>query len=354
MPPRKRKDNGAVAKKPSGAVRKSTRISKDDSLIPNDSSSDELSSRNPVLLVDRKSTETRGSGLEEDIVDEITVSTSYLKPRKSSRPSTANSEAISLPRPSRSSPVPAKKEEIKVLGVHGDEVDELAGDGPATKKSKSSKTQEAPTGSARKGKSKYDNPDEMLTNPRAPLATAKLRDLLCSSKAWDVLSLDEKQAILSKFPDTKEVLDAGTENARPNVLALRNNDNFRYDVAHYQEDLAKGCHDPEWIRQAQNAHRKRELGFYDDYLSARFKEDWDMDMPGREDNGQKNEEEHEDAEMSMQVDNAPKNEEERPDTEMSLQEDTVPKNSGESPDKMSIEEDTQKDSEQHPYDIKMD
>ena len=31
------------------------------------------------------------------------------------------------------------------------------------------------TDSSRKGRSKYDNPEEMLTNPRSPLASAKLR-----------------------------------------------------------------------------------------------------------------------------------------------------------------------------------
>jgi hypothetical protein len=75
------------------------------------------------------------------------------------------------------------------------------------------------------------------------------------------------------------VLDTGTDKARPNVAALKNNNNFRHDIARYQEDLREGRHDPEWIRQAQAAHRKRALGIYDEYLAARFEEDWGMQMP---------------------------------------------------------------------------
>ena len=87
--------------------------------------------------------------------------------------------------------------------------------------------------------------------------------------------------MLDKFPDQDEVIDNGTETARPNILALRNNDNFRHDVARYQENLRDGKHDPDWIRQAQAAHRKREVGFYADYLAEKFEEDWGMKMPGR-------------------------------------------------------------------------
>lgn len=89
--------------------------------------------------------------------------------------------------------------------------------------------------------------------------------------------------MLAKFPDETDILEAGTENARPNITALRNNNNFRNDVARYQENLRKGWHDPEWIRQAQAAHRKREIGVYDEYLSMRFEEDWGMPLPEQED-----------------------------------------------------------------------
>lgn len=174
-----------------------------------------------------------------------------------------------------------------------------------------------------KDRSKWSNPEEMLTNERSPLANAKLRVsselppkekkhlcaqidshtvsthfsfpffltlsiintsrtkdiLLCHPQAWDILTPKEKHQILSKFPDDREVRDPGTEKARPDTKALLNNDNFRNDVARYQEDLRQGYHDPAWIEQAQMAHRAREAGAYDEELATEFRDRWDMPMP---------------------------------------------------------------------------
>ncbi|KAI1819530.1 hypothetical protein F4861DRAFT_526738 [Xylaria intraflava] len=134
---------------------------------------------------------------------------------------------------------------------------------------------------ARKSRSKWDDRDEMLTNTHAPLVDAKLRDLLCSPKAWDILTREEADKILAQFPDDREILNPGTPNARPDIAALLNNDNFRHDVVRYQEGLAKGFHDPDWIRQAQAAHRSRQLGFYDEFMAADFEERWEIPMPGQ-------------------------------------------------------------------------
>ncbi|XXG99795.1 hypothetical protein Hte_006136 [Hypoxylon texense] len=242
--------------------------------------SDELTSSKPS---------TKDSYQQEDIADEITVRTALRSSQTSSRPSTANSgTASSRQSRRRITPTPVNEEDVEMLdAINSIEADELAGEGPALKKSKSAIKDI--TSTSRKGKSKYDNPDEMLTNPRAPLATTNLRDLLCSAKAWDLLNPEEQQQVLALFPDQKEIVaiadadaDAGntgnTDRAprRPDVTALRNNDNFRHDAARYQDALAKGWHDPEWIRQARQAHANRKLGAYDEYLAARFEEDWGM------------------------------------------------------------------------------
>ncbi|KAI0133127.1 Asx homology domain-containing protein [Hypoxylon sp. NC0597] len=274
MPPRK-KNNDATASELAGVSKRSTRTSQKSTPIPSDSPLDELSPQSAV-----------NDTQQDETVQESIVCVSRSKSYASSRPSTANSDVASQLRQLRTVSSPVTKKDIEMLDVCAKEEDELAGEGPAFKKTKPSE-KEAPTNS-RKGRSKYDNPEEMLTNPRAPLAKAKLRDLLCSTRAWDVLSAEEKKSVLSKFPDWGEVLDAGTENARPNIAALRNNDNFRHDVARYQEDLRKGWHDPEWIVQAREAHRKREIGAYNDYLSARFQDDWGMAMPGLYDSQEAN------------------------------------------------------------------
>ncbi|KAI2633848.1 Asx homology domain-containing protein [Xylaria nigripes] len=147
--------------------------------------------------------------------------------------------------------------------------------------SKKRKVDVKPTqrGAPRKSRSKWDSPDEMLTNPNAPLASAKLRDILCNPKAWDILTREETEQILAKFPDDAEILNPGTPNARPNIAALLNNNNFRHDVARYQEGLSKGFHDADWIRQAQAAHRSRQQGLFDDFMAVDFEEKWEMPMP---------------------------------------------------------------------------
>ena len=85
--------------------------------------------------------------------------------------------------------------------------------------------------------------------------------------------------VLKEFPQGADILNPGTEEARPDIVALRNNNNFRHDISRYQEDLREGRHDPEWISQAQAAHRKRALGVYDDFLARKFEEDWGIPMP---------------------------------------------------------------------------
>ncbi|KAI1800459.1 Asx homology domain-containing protein [Daldinia bambusicola] len=272
MPPRKRSKD-ATEEKVEEPTRRSTRALKRSAPIHNDSSSDEPSSKDLTLRShDLKLSDT------EEVGDVINVRVTRSKSRTSSRPSTAKSDTTSQSHKIRIVDSSSKIGDTDIFNTDdNEEGGESAREGPATKKSRPNASKKASNG--RKGRSKYDNADEMLTNPRAPLATASLRELLCSKQAWDLLSAEEKQQVLSKFPDDKEILDAGTENARPDIAALRNNNNFRNDIARYQDDMSKGWHDPEWIRQAQAAHRKREVGFYDEYLSARFEEDWGMEIP---------------------------------------------------------------------------
>ncbi|KAI8950833.1 hypothetical protein F4801DRAFT_547760 [Xylaria longipes] len=198
--------------------------------------------------------------------------------RRSSRTSSISQSGSVAPSPSGRG-VPIKKQDFPV-GIAADDdgkPDELS-DPPTAKKRK---VEPKPTKRVafRKSRSKWDDPDEMLTDPNAPLAKANLRELLCNPRAWDILTREEREKIIARFPDDAEILDPDTPNARPDIAALRNNDNFRHDVARYQEGLSKGFHDPEWIQQAQTAHRQRELGFYDEFMAADFVKKWDMPMP---------------------------------------------------------------------------
>lgn len=93
------------------------------------------------------------------------------------------------------------------------------------------------------------------------------------------MTSEERKGILAKFPDDSHILDAGTENARPDLVALRNNDHFRYDCARYLENIERGRHDEQWLQEAWVAHDKHKRGDYDDFLRKEFENDWATEIP---------------------------------------------------------------------------
>lgn len=97
--------------------------------------------------------------------------------------------------------------------------------------------------------------------------------------AWDVLNADDKAEILALFPDQSHVLDPGTEQARPNLTALRNDDTFRHDCATYTGNLSQGRFDPEWLACAWTAHERRKMGDFDEHLNNKFEYEWQVDLP---------------------------------------------------------------------------
>ncbi|KAG6038357.1 hypothetical protein E4U41_004271 [Claviceps citrina] len=125
----------------------------------------------------------------------------------------------------------------------------------------------------RKRKSKW-SADNILTDPRSPLATADLRSVLTHPLAWTSLTLEERRHVLSLFPDAALILDADTDGARPDFETLINDDAFRADCAAYVENLAQGRHDPQWLRDAWRAHGRRKAGDFDDFLISKFEGDW--------------------------------------------------------------------------------
>jgi hypothetical protein len=96
---------------------------------------------------------------------------------------------------------------------------------------------------------------------------------------WTALDQEEKKEILSLFPDKGHILDAGTEDARPNFASLMNDDSFRYDCAAYTDNIAQGRHDPEWLASAWSAHERRKAGDFDKYLIDKLEEDWGVEIP---------------------------------------------------------------------------
>ncbi|KAF2963859.1 hypothetical protein GQX73_g9715 [Xylaria multiplex] len=210
--------------------------------------------------------------------------------RRSSRTSSVSQSARSTMSPLSRGIVLKKQDLINSTVGDGDSDGAVAKLAPPPHKKPKGDIKLAQRVTSRMSHSKWDNPDEMLTNHNSPLVKAKLRELLCSPKAWDILTQQEKQRILAKFPDNIKILDHNTPNARPDIAALLNNNNFRHDVARYQDGLSKGFHDPEWIHQAQAAHRSREMGFYDDFMADDFEEKWEVPVPKQSETGSETDE----------------------------------------------------------------
>ena len=96
--------------------------------------------------------------------------------------------------------------------------------------------------------------------------------------AWDVLDPAERTLILSRFPDETHVLGSGTNDARPDLVSLLNDNNFRHDCARYAEGISNGWHDEQWLWEAWEAHEKRAAGEFDGVLERAFEEDWGVKL----------------------------------------------------------------------------
>ncbi|KAG5978738.1 hypothetical protein E4U55_006007 [Claviceps digitariae] len=130
-----------------------------------------------------------------------------------------------------------------------------------------------PRKTPRKPRSKW-TADNILTNPKSPLATADLRSVLTHPLAWTSLTVEERREVLSLFPDVALILDAHTDDARPDFESLISDDAFRADCAAYVENLAQGRHDRQWLRDAWRANERRKAGDFDDFLISKFEGDW--------------------------------------------------------------------------------
>ena len=97
--------------------------------------------------------------------------------------------------------------------------------------------------------------------------------------AWEALDKEEKEEILSLFPDNQHILSAGTDQAQPDFVSLMNDDSFRYDCAAYVENMAQGRHDLEWLASAWSAHEQRKTGDFDEFLESKFEEEWGVEVP---------------------------------------------------------------------------
>lgn len=138
---------------------------------------------------------------------------------------------------------------------------------------------ETPAPKRPKTSAKKWTPEYVTQNKQSPLVNKDLRALLLNPQAWDVLGEEDKKELLALFPDTQHILNANTPDARPNVLSLQNDNNFRHDTEQYVSDLKAGMHDPAWLQDAWAAHEARAAGQFDEYYIRKLEVDWKTKIP---------------------------------------------------------------------------
>ncbi|EFX04736.1 proline-rich early nodulin-like protein [Grosmannia clavigera kw1407] len=121
--------------------------------------------------------------------------------------------------------------------------------------------------------------DFVLSSAKSPLGNYDIRALLCNPKAWEVLSKEEQAEVLSLFPSNQHIIDPDSDQARPDIASLRNDDNFRHDCARYQTDLQGGFHDKAWLAEAFEAYEMRKNGHFENYIIDTFESDWNIRLP---------------------------------------------------------------------------
>lgn len=103
--------------------------------------------------------------------------------------------------------------------------------------------------------------------------------MLCKPAAWNILTLEEKIEIAQLMPPSAPMINADSDDMRPNIILLACDDNFRADCATYADQLRLGQHDPDWIREAFTAHEERLKGTFDGYVKTKFAEEWGEEWP---------------------------------------------------------------------------
>ncbi|KAJ5674691.1 uncharacterized protein N7477_004625 [Penicillium maclennaniae] len=122
--------------------------------------------------------------------------------------------------------------------------------------------------------------EKLLTSDKSVLIHEDLVKLLAKPEAWNLLEEAEKREILALLPaDIHPDWDLSKTDPEYRIPPLpqefiRYSTNWREGIRVFQLDLENGRYDPQWLRQAENARRKRENGDFDKFKEREFEEFW--------------------------------------------------------------------------------
>ena len=89
-------------------------------------------------------------------------------------------------------------------------------------------------------------------------------------EAWDILSAQEQEELRSLLPQWTPYDAAG----RPTFEFLRYDNHWRNGVRLFQEDIAAGRYEKEWIEAAEQAMKDRAEGKFDAWKEEQFEQFW--------------------------------------------------------------------------------
>ncbi|KAI0019602.1 hypothetical protein F4780DRAFT_745705 [Xylariomycetidae sp. FL0641] len=150
--------------------------------------------------------------------------------------------------------------------------DDLANEEPLEKKTRD-------IAGSQKRKSKYNSPEEATANHRSPLAKAKLRELLTTETTWSSLTNREKAVVLIEYPSLDHIINPDTYSKYPPIPPSKNSDSFHSLSSEYQSNLGAAVHDPDFMYQAREYNRARDLAGYQLTMARRYQQDWGITMP---------------------------------------------------------------------------
>lgn len=118
---------------------------------------------------------------------------------------------------------------------------------------------------------------ELLVDENSPLVNANLRALILDPEVWKLLSPEQVAHVQKYWPG---------DSYNGDLTALASNDHLRHDIAQYQNALSEGRHDPEWIKQAQEANKLRNDRFEADKTGGEKREGGVAGKVGSENDGE--------------------------------------------------------------------
>ncbi|OAF63433.1 hypothetical protein VC83_00329 [Pseudogymnoascus destructans] len=127
---------------------------------------------------------------------------------------------------------------------------------------------------AKKARTGIWSVENVLQNPKSPLANANLKGLFSNPEAWNILDKETKAKLISMLPENSHVIDEIEGELRISENFLKFDQNWAHYLGRAQEDIAEGRNEPRWLEEAAAASEQRADGEFDDRKDNEYEMFW--------------------------------------------------------------------------------